>query len=91
MIQEEVKQRFEKALKEDGKKVWAGVNQTMRKVDNDAAEIILIAEDVTPVELIRPLEVAAKERGIEHYYATKEEIAKIVGCPRPASAACLTK
>jgi ribosomal protein L7Ae-like RNA K-turn-binding protein len=77
----------EKRFKEG--RTWAGANQTMRMIDKGEAKIVLIAEDTIPKEVVLGIENAVKANGIEHYYSTKEEIAKIIGCPRPTAAACL--
>jgi len=80
------KEKFERGI------VWAGINQTMRMIDRkENIDVVLIANDVEPREIIMPLENAVKENNIEHYFATKSEIGKIAGCPRPASAACVLK
>jgi len=87
MIPEEVKKQFEEAVEK--KKVWAGVNQTMRKVYEKSAKIVLIAEDTEPKELVTPLAQEVKTKKIPHYFGTKDEIAKLTKCPRPAAAGCI--
>jgi len=91
MIPDEVKEKFEAAYAKHPKNIWAGVNQTIRKVHEKTAGIVLIAEDTEPKEIIMPLVQDVKTKGIEHYFGTRAEIAKISHCPRPASAACLMK
>ena len=83
MIPDDVIKKFEEG------RAWAGANQTMRLIDSNEAKIVLIADDVQPEEIVKPIKLAVTKNGIEHYFATKKEIAKIVKCPRPASAACL--
>jgi ribosomal protein L7Ae-like RNA K-turn-binding protein len=89
MIPDEVKKKFEEAYIKDKRAVWAGVNQTIRKVHEKTAKIVLVAEDTTPQELITPLVQEIKLKGIEHHFGTRSEIGALVHCPRPASAACL--
>ena len=87
MIPEEVKEQF---LNATGKrKVWAGANQTFRKLLNGQAKIVLIADDTKPPEIVLPLVNEAKHKRIPIYYSTKEEIGRIAKCPRYAAAACL--
>ena len=83
MIPNEIAKKFEK------RQSWAGTNQTMRMIDSRNAKIVLIAEDVIPIEIILPLKKAVEDGKIEHYFGSKNEISKIVKCPRPTSAACL--
>lgn len=89
MIPEEVKKQFEEATKKNDHKVWAGVNQTMRKVYEKKAKIVLIAEDTEPKELVTPLAQEVKTKKIPHYFGTKKEIAELTKCPRPAAAGCI--
>jgi len=91
MIPEEVKEEFKKAIEADKTKVWAGVNQTMRKMHSCKAKIVLIAEDADPPALVTPVAQEAKLKKIPHYFGTKAEIAKVSGCPRFAAAAILLK
>ena len=91
MIPEEVKTKFEEAYAKNPKNIWAGVNQTIRKVHEKTAKVVLIAEDTEPKELIAPLVQEVKLKNIEHHFGTRSEIGKITHCPRPASAACLMK
>ena len=89
MIPEEVKKQFEEAV--ERKKVWAGVNQTMRKVYEKSAKVVLIAEDTEPKELVTPLAQEVKTKKIPHYFGTKTEIAQLTKCPRPAAAGCIVE
>jgi ribosomal protein L7Ae-like RNA K-turn-binding protein len=91
MIPEEVKKTFEEIGEKDARKIWAGVNQTMRKIHDKSAKIVLIAEDTNPKELVTPLVQEVKTKKIEHYFGTKDEISKLTRCPRPAAAGCLLK
>ena len=91
MIPDDVKKEFEEALKKKDHKVWAGVNQTIRKVYEKSAKIVLIAEDTEPKELVTPLAQEAKTKKIPYYFGTKAEIAKLTNCPRPAAAGCLIR
>lgn len=91
MIPEEVKKQFEEALQKNDHKVWAGVNQTMRKVYEKSAKVVLIAEDTEPKELVTPLAQEVKTKKIPHYFGTKVEIAKLTKCPRPAAAGCIVE
>lgn len=91
MIPEEIKTAFEEAYKRNKKSVWAGVNQTIRKVHEKSAKVVVIAEDTEPKELITPLVQELKLKKIEYHFGTRNEIGKLVHCPRPSSAACIVK
>ena len=91
MIPDEVKEEFRKAIEKDRTKVWAGVNQTMRKIHAGHAKIVLIAEDADPSALVTPVAQEAKIKKLPHYFGTKTEIAMAAGCPRLAAAAVLLK
>ena len=89
MIPDEVKARFEAADGGRKGKIWAGANQTYRKILNGEAKVVLIADNTKPPEIVLPLVNEIKNKKIEMHYGTKEEIGRLAKCPRHAAAACI--
>lgn len=85
MVPKKIIKKFDNGI------IWSGANQTIRMIQNGNVDVVLIATDVDPIEIILPIKNIVKIKNIEHYYSTKAEISKITKCYRPTSAACLIK
>ena len=68
-------------------KVKVGINEVTKMVERNTAKLVLIAEDITPAEIVMHLPVICKEKNIAFsYVSTKEELGKISGINAKASA-----
>jgi large subunit ribosomal protein L7Ae len=63
------------ALLEKAKKVKAGLNEVTKAVERGTAKLIVIAEDVSPPELVMHLPLLCEEKNIPcSYIATRKEL-----------------
>ena len=61
-------------------KVKIGVNEVTKAIERGTAKLVLIAQDVSPPEIVMHLPLLCKEKGIAFSYAnTKEELGKRSG------------
>ncbi|HOZ35532.1 MAG TPA: 50S ribosomal protein L7Ae [archaeon] len=68
-------------------KIKVGINEVTKMVERNTAKLVLIAEDITPAEIVMHLPIICKEKNIAFsYVSTKEELGKISGINAKASA-----
>ncbi|MBN2067662.1 MAG: 50S ribosomal protein L7ae [Candidatus Diapherotrites archaeon] len=80
---------LEKASKKG--KIKIGVNEVTKAVERGTAKLVLIAEDVSPPEIVMHLPLICKEKGIAFSYVkTKEELGKKSGIGLGTAAAAIT-
>ena len=61
-------------------KIKIGINEVTKAIERGTAKLVLIADDVTPKELIIHLPIIAKEKGIPILnIPTREELGKTSG------------
>ena len=61
-------------------KVRKGVNETTKAIERGLAKLVVIAEDVTPEEVIMHLPVLCDEKKVPYVYVpSKEELGKASG------------
>ncbi len=95
-MSEYVKVELPKALKEMTSeivekskkgKIKAGLNEVTKAVERGTAKIIIVAEDVSPAELVMHLPVLCNEKGITcSYIATRKELGEKAGLRMATSA-----
>ncbi len=67
-------------------KIKIGINEVTKAIERNSAKLVVIAEDVTPVEIVMHIPVIAKEKNIPFTYVkTKDELGKAVGISAKAS------
>jgi large subunit ribosomal protein L7Ae len=67
-------------------KIKIGINEVTKAIERNTAKLVVIAEDVTPVEIVMHIPVIAKEKNIPYTYVkTKDELGKAVGISAKAS------
>ncbi len=68
-----------KAVSSKGR-VRKGVNEVTKSIERKKAKLVVIAEDVSPAEIVAHLPKLAKEKGIPYAFVkTKEELGKAAG------------
>lgn len=68
-------------------KIKVGINEVTKMVERNTAKLVLIAEDISPAEIVMHLPVICKEKNIAYsYVSTKEELGKMSGINAKASA-----
>ncbi|MEM2909133.1 MAG: 50S ribosomal protein L7Ae [Candidatus Bilamarchaeaceae archaeon] len=72
--------------KESGK-VKKGINETTKAIERKTAQLVVIAEDVTPVEIVIHVPMLCKEKGIPYVFVpAKAELGKAIGLSVGAAA-----
>lgn len=74
----------------DTGKVAKGTNEVTKAIERGNAQLVLIAEDVEPPEIVAHLPVLAEEKEIPYtYLATKDEIGGAAGLNVGTASACI--
>jgi large subunit ribosomal protein L7Ae len=69
-----------------GGKIRKGVNETTKAIDRGIAKLVVIAEDVTPPEILMHLPVLCDEKKVPYVYVpSKVELGKACGIDVPTS------
>lgn len=87
-VSEDLRSLQDETLKKIAKsgKIKIGINEVTKTIERNTAKLVVIAEDVTPVEIVMHIPVIAKEKNIPFSYVkTKEDLGKAVGISAKAS------
>jgi large subunit ribosomal protein L7Ae len=67
-------------------KIRKGVNETTKAIERGIAKLVVMAQDVTPEEIMMHLPVICDEKKVPYaYVATKQELGKASGIDVPTS------
>lgn len=73
-------------------KVTKGTNEVTKAVERGVAALVVLAEDVEPVEIVAHLPVLCDEKNIPYVYVPlKDELGKAAGLPVSTSAIAILK
>lgn len=73
-------------------KIRKGVNETTKAIERGVAKLTIIAEDVTPPEIVAHIPVLCDEKKAPYIFVpTKEELGKAAGLEVPTSAISIVK
>lgn len=73
-------------------KVRLGVNETTKSIERGHARFIVMAEDVTPEEILMHLPVICDEKQVAYAYVpSKVELGKVAGINVPTSSVAITE
>jgi large subunit ribosomal protein L7Ae len=73
-------------------KVRRGVNETTKTIERGLAKLVIMAEDVTPEEILMHLPVLCEEKQVPYVYVpTKIELGKASGIDVPTSSIAITE
>jgi large subunit ribosomal protein L7Ae len=68
-------------------KIKVGINEVTKMIERNTAKLVLMAQDISPAEIVMHVPVICKEKNIPFsYVSTKEELGKIAGINAKASA-----
>ena len=71
----------------DSGKLGKGVNEATKYVERGQAKIVIMAEDVTPEEILAHMPILCEEKNIPYTYVpSKEELGNAAGLGVPTSA-----
>lgn len=89
---EEIAEKAQEALttaKNTGK-VAKGTNEVTKFVERGNADLVVIAEDVDPAEIVAHIPVLAEEKEIPYVYlATKDQVGEAAGLTVGTASACI--
>ncbi len=73
-------------------KIRKGVNETTKAIDRSVAKLVVMAEDVTPPEILMHLPVLCEEKKIPYVYVpSKVELGKACGIDVPTSSIAIAQ
>lgn len=73
-------------------KVRKGMNETTKAVERGIAQLVVIANDVEPEEIVMHLPVLCEEKNIPYVYVpSKQELGRSVGINVATAAACIVE
>lgn len=73
-------------------KIRRGVNETTKAIERGHAKLVVLAEDVTPEEILMHLPVLCREKQVTiAYVPSKLELGKASGIPVPTSSVAVTE
>ncbi|VVB57545.1 50S ribosomal protein L7Ae [uncultured archaeon] len=76
----------------DSGRVRKGANETTKAVESSSAQLVVMAEDVEPEEVVLHLPALCAEKGVVFAYVpTKKELGAAAGLPVPSAAMAIEK
>ena len=73
-------------------KIRKGVNETTKAIDRGIAKLVVLAEDVTPPEILMHLPLLCDEKKIPYVYVpSKVELGKMCGIEVPTSSIAIVQ
>jgi large subunit ribosomal protein L7Ae len=76
----------------DSGRVRKGANESTKGVESGTTQLLVIAEDVEPEEVVMHLPMICQEKGIPYVYVpTKKELGGAAGLPVPCAAIAIDK
>lgn len=76
----------------DSGRVRKGANETTKSIESSTAQLVIIAEDVEPEEVVMHLPTLCAEKGVAFCYVpTKKELGAAAGLPVPSAAMAIEK
>ncbi|MDP7312016.1 MAG: ribosomal L7Ae/L30e/S12e/Gadd45 family protein [Candidatus Thalassarchaeaceae archaeon] len=93
-VQEKVYELVKKIGKDGSGRFKKGMNEVIKVCERGAAKLVVMAENVNPGEMMMPIPLICKERGIPYIYvADQGYLGEAAGLPegRPTSAIAITE
>lgn len=76
----------------DSGRVRKGANETTKAIESGSAQLVIIAEDVEPEEVVMHLPTLSSEKGVPFCFVpTKKELGAAAGLPVPSAAMAIEK
>ncbi|MBI5223717.1 50S ribosomal protein L7ae [Candidatus Micrarchaeota archaeon] len=68
------------SVAKDGGKIKKGINETTKAIERKTAQLVVLAQDVTPEEIVVHIPMLCKENGVSYAFVpTKKELGTSVG------------
>lgn len=93
-VQDKVYEFVKKIGKEGNGRFKKGMNEVIKVCERGAAKLVVMAENVDPSEMMMPIPLICKERGIPFIYVSDQGyLGEAAGLPegRPTSAIAITE
>ena len=93
-VQEKVYEYVKKIGKDGSGRFKKGMNEVIKVCERGAAKLVVMAENVNPGEMMMPIPLICKERGIPYIYVEDQGyLGDAAGLPegRPTSAIAITE
>ncbi|HJM18980.1 MAG TPA: ribosomal L7Ae/L30e/S12e/Gadd45 family protein [Candidatus Thalassarchaeaceae archaeon] len=93
-VQEKVYELVKKIAKDGSGRFKKGMNEVIKVCERGAAKLVIMAENVNPGEMMMPIPLICKERGIPYLYVEDQGyLGEAAGLPegRPTSAIAVTE
>ncbi len=76
----------------DSGRIRKGANESTKAIESQTAQLVIIAEDVEPEEVVVHLPTLCTEKGVPYCYVpTKKELGAAAGLPVPCAAIAIDK
>jgi large subunit ribosomal protein L7Ae len=72
-LQSEIKKVLNGIAKTRGSKIRKGMNETTKSIERGIAKLVVMAEDVSPPEILFHMPILCEEKGIPYGYIKKQE------------------
>ncbi|MBN3036918.1 MAG: 50S ribosomal protein L7ae [Candidatus Diapherotrites archaeon] len=73
-------------------KLKKGINETTKAIEREKAQLVVIANDVTPPEIVMHLPILCDEKNIAYIFVpTKKELGEAAGINVPTSAIAISE
>lgn len=91
-LKDKIKSGLEKIAKTRDSKIRKGMNETTKSIERDTAKLVIMAEDVSPPEILFHVPILCEEKGIAYGYVnTKKELGNAVRINVDSSAIAVEK
>ncbi len=87
-LSNELKEETKKILEKSSKgKIKAGLNEVTKAIERGTAKLVIVAEDVSPAELVMHIPILCKEKNIAcSFIETRKELGEKAGLRMATSA-----
>jgi len=72
-LQDQIKRGLNQIAQSRDSKIRKGMNETTKSIERGMAKLVIMAEDVSPPEILFHLPILCDEKGIPYGYVSKQE------------------
>lgn len=91
-LKEKLKRALTDISKTNDSKIRKGMNEVTKSIERTNAKLVVMAEDVTPPEILIHVPILCEEKGVAYgYLSSKKELGEAVGINVPSSAIAIEK
>lgn len=91
-LKDQIKSSLERIAETRDSKIRKGMNETTKSIERDTAKLVIMAEDVSPPEILFHVPILCEEKGIAYgFLNTKKELGNAVRINVDSSAIAIEK